>query len=242
MARISGRAGRNLRLPGWRQDMLIFLGISIGVFWRIEVAFERAGGQAGVVYKRGGEWDMALGPDDIVARIRRNMRAAGNADAALLAAVGTICRACEIPYGEVWRSYSASSVLYLKDAWHQPGHDFSAIDAESRKIALAPGVGLPGRVWQSREPMVLANLRTSMAFSRQTIALEEGFRSAVGVPVFHGDDLVAVLVFLMFDRRGHLPGLLGDLIAAVGLELSRHLAVRPDDQSGPAGTLETRAA
>lgn len=176
---------------------------------------------------------MPFTPDEVVGRIRRAAAAAPDADKALLAAIEIIALECGIPYGEIWRTYSGSTVLYLKDAWHRPGHDFVAFEAESRKIALASGVGLSGRVWQAREPVVLADLRAAPAFSRQAIALKTGFRSALGVPVFDGDELCAVLVFMMFDRRLDLPGLVGTLAGAVGPALAPHLSGAASDAAPP---------
>lgn len=182
---------------------------------------------------------MALNADQIIAHIRERMQAAGSADAGLLAAVQAICVACGHPYGEVWTSYPERSVLYLKAAWYLPELDLAEFVAASRKFALAPGVGLPGRVWQSRQGEVVEDLRVTPEFSRQSIALAAGFRAAAGLPVICGDDLVAVLIFLTFGPKRHLSGLIERIAENVGTELSDHL---PDDTSDGPGSPDRAAS
>ena len=57
------------------------------------------------------------------------------------------------------------------------------------------GEGLPGKAWSERRPMVLDELEDSF-FKRVDAAKEAGITAAIALPIFAGDFLKSVVVFL----------------------------------------------
>lgn len=83
------------------------------------------------------------------------------------------------------------------------------------------GEGLPGTVWASRRPEVWTELGSH--FVRAEVAAAAGFDAAVGMPLFHGDEVCAVIVFLC-GRREHTGGCIEIWNANVDHRLLEHAA------------------
>ena len=63
----------------------------------------------------------------------------------------------------------------------------------SREIAFEPGIGLVGAVWQSGEPLWLANSMTDPRALRKGLSQRTGLAAALLVPVRSAGRVVAVL-------------------------------------------------
>ena len=73
--------------------------------------------------------------------------------------------------------------------------DADAFEAVSEKTKFHPGSGLPGLVWEAGVPVVFDDLE-STDFVRHEAARMDELTAGVGVPVFDGEKLVSVLLFL----------------------------------------------
>src|SRR5262252_5641704 len=60
-----------------------------------------------------------------------------------------ICRTLGWAHGALWQRVGVDDVLTCVETWHEPDVDLAAFDRASREIRFAPGVGLPGRVWET---------------------------------------------------------------------------------------------
>jgi hypothetical protein len=92
---------------------------------------------------------------------------------------------------EVWVPDSEGLLLEMADGLHCNALDFGRA---SRPLCFGRGEGLPGRVWDEGRPIVLKDLQNSY-FRRATAAKSAGLTCAVGVPVYAGGTLKAVLLF-----------------------------------------------
>jgi hypothetical protein len=77
--------------------------------------------------------------------------------------------------------------------------DFKA-DSEQRKFGF--NEGLPGKAWASGHPIVLTKFEHSY-FKRTAAARNAGLTCGIAIPVFSGDFLMAVVVFLCGDDEEH---------------------------------------
>ncbi|MFB6166112.1 MAG: PAS domain S-box protein [Haloarculaceae archaeon] len=66
---------------------------------------------------------------------------------------------------------------------------------------FAVGEGVVGRVYASGEPEWVVDADSDEAFGRREAAADAGFRTAIGVPITDGEEVLAVLTFLTSDRR-----------------------------------------
>jgi hypothetical protein len=77
--------------------------------------------------------------------------------------------------------------------------DFKA-DSEQQKFAY--NEGLPGKAWAAGHPIVLKKFEPSY-FKRTAAAKKAGLTCGIAIPVFSGDFLMAVVVFLCGDDEEH---------------------------------------
>ena len=77
--------------------------------------------------------------------------------------------------------------------------DFKAA-SEQQKFAY--NEGLPGKAWAAGHPIVLTKFEHSY-FKRTAAAKEAGLTCGIAIPVFSGDFLMAVVVFLCGDDEDH---------------------------------------
>ncbi|MFZ5893473.1 MAG: hypothetical protein ACOY0T_20600 [Myxococcota bacterium] len=92
-----------------------------------------------------------------------------------------------VPKGDMLRHHSGA---YGRHA------EFARVSANK---AFRFGEGLPGAVWASRRPEVWRELTSH--FVRSELAAAAGLDAAVGIPLFRGDEVSAVVVLLCGSRE-----------------------------------------
>ncbi len=91
---------------------------------------------------------------------------------------------------------------------------------QSEAFTFAPDSGLPGRVWSTRQPVWIrdVSLDPESFFARPHLAKACGLKAGFGVPILADDQVLAVLVFFMFESRQEDRRLV-ELISAVAAQL-----------------------
>ena len=74
--------------------------------------------------------------------------------------------------------------------------------AASEQQQFAYNEGLPGKAWAAGHPIVLTKFEHSY-FKRTAAAKEAGLTCGIAIPIFSGDFLMAVVVFLCGDDEHH---------------------------------------
>jgi hypothetical protein len=80
--------------------------------------------------------------------------------------------------------------------------DLNEFRAASEKESFAYDEGLPGKAWASGHPVVLTEFDNSY-FKRTKPAKKAGLTCGIAIPVFSGEFLMAVVVFLCGDDQHH---------------------------------------
>jgi PAS domain S-box-containing protein len=70
-----------------------------------------------------------------------------------------------------------------------------------RETALEPGAGLPGRVWSGGHAVWMQDISMDEDFRRGSTASQNGLHAAIGVPIYVGAKIFAVMEFLSRDLR-----------------------------------------
>lgn len=136
--------------------------------------------------------------------------------------------------GLLWNIEVTAEELACAASWD----DGSAAGAAFRKASLQrrfqSGVGIPGRVWASGQPLWVADLVGDANFQRASIAVECGLRSALAFPVMTGTEVAGVIEFFSHEVMDVNSDVLA-VVAAMGRHLGAH-AVRGSavDPSGGA--------
>jgi len=67
---------------------------------------------------------------------------------------------------------------------------------QSRRITFSKELGLPGRVWESRMPEIIADISNPTRFYRADLAADIGISTAVGIPMIYDNAREYVLTLL----------------------------------------------
>ena len=139
----------------------------------------------------------------------------------VLSALGeTLGFAC----GAIWLPDGDGPTLRCGASWVAPdaGPAVNAFARGSSRLRLAPGRGLPGRVFAFRRPSWVANVRADAQEPRAGAARHARLRAAVAVPLGQGEDPAGVLELFARDVREHDPETEA-MLATVGGQIARAL-------------------
>jgi two-component system cell cycle sensor histidine kinase/response regulator CckA len=107
--------------------------------------------------------------------------------------------------GHHWQAVSLSSAKFVEGLQHQ---------------TFTPGVGLPGRIWESGQPVWIRDVTLDPDFSRTNIAIKAGLRGAFGFPIHIGGEIEGVIEFFSHEVREPDRELL-HMIADIGLKIGQ---------------------
>ena len=135
-------------------------------------------------------------------------------------ALRRICEQTGWDYGEIWVPNANEDVLQFEVAWHRENEDLDRFRSFSESLRFAPGLGLPGQVWQAKQSKWLQDITIAPEeeFARCEIAKKFNLKSALGIPVIGADKATAVLGFLMFESRPEDKRLV-EMVAHVAAQL-----------------------
>lgn len=124
---------------------------------------------------------------------------------ALEATLRAICQVSGWPIGHAFivpelEHRLVSARIWIEDA---PGRA-DPLKAATEETAFFRGVGLPGRIWQSGEPIWVADTEVDANFPRKGT----GFRGAFGFPLHANGRIVAILEFFAENPAAPDPELL----------------------------------
>ncbi len=115
---------------------------------------------------------------------------------ALQQCIDTVCKVTGWPIGHVCLPTRDNEVLESSEIWHfEPGTDFQTFRDATARSSFAPGVGLPGRIWESGEPHWIVNVQKDPNFPRAKLCDDLGVAGAFGFPIKIAARTVAVLEF-----------------------------------------------
>ena len=140
-------------------------------------------------------------------------------------ALEAICRSLGWAYGARWEPDGNNQVLRYREHWQNASLDVEEFVAVSARSTFAPGVGLPGRVWMSGQPVWISDVTKDPNFPRAATASRVGLHGAFGFPILAGDAVLGVMEF--FSREVHPPdeNLLA-MMAAIGAQLGQYIRRR----------------
>ncbi len=104
-------------------------------------------------------------------------------------------------FGQCWTVDAAARVLRWRSAWSLTGRSTAEFEEVSRGIAFAPGIGLPGRVWEEEVPAWLERVSADPNFPRRQAAVEAGWETGFAFPIRTARRIIGVLEFFTAESR-----------------------------------------
>ncbi|QLE43651.1 response regulator [Nostoc sp. C052] len=114
-----------------------------------------------------------------------------------------ICESLVWDLGEIWMVDEQANVLRFLDIWHKTSLEMQEFESLKRQTTFAPGIGLPGQVWASSEPVWIADIVKDMNFPNFKIAAQVGLHAAFGFPIRSDHKILGVIT--CFNREIHPP-------------------------------------
>jgi signal transduction histidine kinase/FixJ family two-component response regulator len=147
--------------------------------------------------------------------------------AALSATLRLACEATGWICGEVWIPPPDGKYLESVPVWYSRVQGLDEFRRVSEGFKFAPGVGFPGRAWESRQPLWVRDIAQEKNCPRAAIIEEAGLKTAMVFPICANEEVVAVMNFFAFESREddeRLLGLVSTVAAQLGLVFRRKLA------------------
>ncbi len=123
-------------------------------------------------------------------------------ETALLVALQKVCEVTGWNLGEAWIPHLNGSVLECRN-WYSSESSLEEFTKASQEFKFTPGVGLPGRIWDSKQPewRLDVSMEPSNIYPRFQLAKQFGLKAALGIPIVVEDNVLAILVFYMFEAH-----------------------------------------
>ncbi len=130
----------------------------------------------------------------------------------------TVCESGGWNVGVLWQVDRPAGVLRCPKTWYGRSTRDREFAILSERLTMAPGIGLPGRVWLSGEAVWIPDVLQDRNFPRASIAAQAGLHAAVGFPILQGKQVVGVLEF--FSEAVQEPDQeLLHMMAEIGVQL-----------------------
>ena len=138
-----------------------------------------------------------------------------------------VCVALGWQCGAIWEVNRARNLMRCAGTWHAPGLPLDEFTSATMQATFVRGVGLPGRVWERREPAWIHDVTHDTNFPRADVAGRVGLHAAFAIPIMQGRRVQGVLEFFSRDIREPSPDLLAmmtTICSQIGLFIERKRA------------------
>jgi PAS domain S-box-containing protein len=141
-----------------------------------------------------------------------------------------ICESSGWDLGALWYVDPQSSQLKCAEIWHGSKQIFSEFEDLTRRSVFSPGIGLPGRVWSTGEPIWIERLAADSNFPRQAAAARDGLKSAFGFPILLENEVTGVSEFFSHEIRRRDDEFLA-LLSSIGSQIGQLLERRQAEEA-----------
>ena len=115
--------------------------------------------------------------------------------------LSALCAYLDWDLAQYWAVDADLRALRLRYGWHRDSNSLEEFHNQSRRLSIASGEGLLGRVWQSGVPSAQEDLSVATDYDRVGAALEAGLKSAVAFPVISDGAVTGVIEMLTHEAR-----------------------------------------
>ena len=121
-------------------------------------------------------------------------------------------------FSALWLYDETAGTLRCRSTWHGGAEKLEKFAELSRSTQFPKGKGLPGRVWESREPTWIHDVTLDPNFPRAAGATEAGLRGGFAFPLFAGRAINGVIESFSYETAMPDDDLL-KLVEALGSQI-----------------------
>ncbi len=138
-----------------------------------------------------------------------------------------LCKNLGWQLGEFWsieqvEEQGGATLLCCLETWQVGSISMPEFLAATKQITLAPGIGLPGRIWASGTPQWIPNIFQEDKFLQAAIAQKEGLHTAFGFPVTSDKEILGVITFFSQEIQPPDKDLL-KMMTAIGSHIGQFI-------------------
>ncbi len=143
-----------------------------------------------------------------------------NIDSGFRCILQLICQNINWDFAEAWIPSRDGKVLKYCLGWYENQNGLDEFCRYSENITFSKGLGLPGIVWESKQPQWIEDISqiSQRKFIRKEIALKVGLKSCFNIPILNGDEVLAVLIIFKCSVKSRDKRLL-ELVSALAAQL-----------------------
>jgi len=157
--------------------------------------------------------------------VTRVLAEAESLEAAAPLILMAICEGLSWDLGVLWRVDETAGVLRCMNVWHLPQLSFPQFVKATRESAYERSVGVPGHVWETSQPMWLADLPQAENFPRVPYAIAEGLHASFAFPIRVGEHVAGVIEFSSRQIRKLEPDLM-EMFDSIGSQIGQFIERR----------------
>ena len=136
------------------------------------------------------------------------------------------CETIGWDFGEAWIPNQDGSILECSRGWYASESSLEEFRQQSLTIKFAPNVGLPGRVWSSKQPEWIedVSVEPQHVFLRSNMAVTAQLKAGFAIPILVNDQVLAILVLFKrasSPRQQHLIELINAVATQLGSLIQR---------------------
>jgi PAS domain S-box-containing protein len=212
--------GRTVELAGRRKDGVEIVtevsisGVNINAIWHALCIFRDITERKRAQQLLGLEYTVA-----------RSLAGAKDTSEALRAVIRAVCETQNWECGRYLRADDAAGVLRLAEFWSVPDAAIQGFLAASQEFTFGPGAGMSGKVWQSGEPLWIADIAKDARALTAIFKAESGIRGAFVFPVKVEGKTIGVFAFNSHEIREPDAQLLA-AVRAIGGQVGQFLQRR----------------
>jgi PAS domain S-box-containing protein len=126
-----------------------------------------------------------------------------------------VCQSVGWEVGAMWR-VDRSGALCCSHLWSDPAPDVAEFAEQTRELSFPSGVGLPGRVWATAEPIWIPDVAHEPNFPRAPAAAGAGLHTGFAIPITVSGETLGVMEFFSRDVQESDDALLRTFTAVGG--------------------------
>jgi PAS domain S-box-containing protein len=168
-----------------------------------------------------------LAVQSLVSRVLSESPSLEDACSGILQAV---CNTANWDLGAVWLADDQARELRCAQLWQRPEARIGEFASVSYQRAFEPGIGLPGRVWASGNPVWISNLSEDSNFPRAAFAQKDGLRSAVAFPIKVERTIIGTIEFFSRESRQSDDDFL-ELVNTIGSQIGQFVERKRAEKS-----------
>ena len=125
--------------------------------------------------------------------VTRCLADAEDVEDALRAAIRAVCESESWESGRYFHLDEPAGLMRFRAGWSAEGDAMRKFNEASRSVTFARGTGLVGTVWQTGEPLWVADVGKDPRVKNRALAAEAGVHGSVVFPVGFEDSIIGVL-------------------------------------------------